>query len=264
MTPGRSIDYATIAGGLRENGLLPGSCRSVFVSGSLVRGWGNATSDLDAIVVSDEPWRSASAESSHVALVPDTLQHESTFLGGIRCDIEYWLDSQVDQLMEKVSIARFESGEPTWQTLSPDEVAMLERMPYAIASGEGGWLERRQAQLRSSAHRAVLVSQSLDHCGSYVEDVAGQCEAGDIDSAVLTARLAFGHAVDGLLAGAGQFGSRWPKWRARRFREANPSILSFDEYWAIETMQTFDPSQPRKWIDEVIRLCRNISMEVEV
>jgi len=257
-------DFAKVIDDLRDRGLLPETCESVFVSGSLVRGWGNSTSDVDVIVISREAWPHRDGEVTHVALEPPTLQHESTFVDGRRWDVEYWTDAQFDQLLDKMSMDRFERGEGIWQTLSTDEVTMLERFPYAVASGDDSWLERRKAELRASAHRAVLVTQSLDKAGSYTEDAGGQIEAGDLESAVLTAKLAFDCAVDGLLAGAGQFGSRWPKWRARRFRAATQSVLTFDEFWAVQTMRTFDPDEPVKWIEEVILLCRRISMEVDV
>jgi predicted nucleotidyltransferase len=257
-------DFAKVIDGLRDKDLLPETYESVFVSGSLVRGWGNSTSDVDVIVISKEAWPHRAGEVTHVALEPPTLQHESTFVDGRRWDVEYWTDAQFEQLLDKMSLARFERGEGIWQTLSIDEMTMLERLPYAIASGDTGWLDRRKEDLRNSAHRAVLVTQSLDKAGSYTEDAAGQLEAGDLESAVLTAKLAFDCAVDGLLASAGQFGSRWPKWRARRFRATNQSVLTFDEFWAVQTMRVFDPDEPAKWVEEVILLCRKISMEVDV
>jgi hypothetical protein len=259
-----SVDFAKVIDGLRDKGLLPETYKSVFVSGSLVRGWGNATSDLDAIVISAEPWPRRDGEVTHVALEPPTLQHESTHVDGMRWDVEYWTEDQFAQLLDKLSLTRFERGEGIWQTLSADEVTMLERLPYGIASGGSEWLDNAKQALLDSAHRAVLVTQSLDKAGSYTEDAAGQVDAGDLASAVLTAKLAFDEAVDGLLASAGQFGSRWPKWRARRFRAADQSVLSFDEFWAVQTMRTFDPAEPAKWVEEVLLLCRRISMDVDV
>lgn len=257
-------DYAHVTAQLRDHGLLPEGVRSVFVSGSLVRGWGNPTSDLDVAVVSERRWESPNAVITHVALEPQTIPHECVFVDGQRWDIEYWLESQFAQMLDKVSRERFDKGERVWQSLSLDELSMLERLPYAVAAGDPGWLARCQRELAESAHRAVLVTRSLDHAGSYAEDAAGQCASGDLESAVLTARLAFDCAVDGLLAGAGQFGSCWPKWRARRFREANPEGLSFAEFWSVQTMRDFDPADPQKWVESVIALCRRIAMSVEV
>ncbi|MEV0622094.1 hypothetical protein AB0I81_52865 [Nonomuraea sp. NPDC050404] len=254
--------YTQVLAGLRTADLLPASHECVFVSGSVVRGWGNPTSDLDLHVISAEPW--TGGESSHVALDPGTLRHEGAFVDGVRWDVEYWLGGQIEQLLEKVSWKSFEADHAVWKSLSPAEIGMLERLPYAVAVAGADRLHEVRERLRSSAHRSVFVSYALDMADSYTEDAAGQCATGDLHSAVLTARLAFEHAVDALLAGHGQFGSKWPKWRARRWQEANPAVMTFEEFWSLATMRTFDPADPRAWVEQVIAACQKIFMEVDV
>ncbi|MGW0589554.1 hypothetical protein [Streptosporangium sp. NPDC002607] len=259
MTP----DPARVIETLRDNNLLPQSCESVFLSGSLVRGWGNPTSDLDITLVTTEPWAGPSAEPSFVALEPPVIQWEKIHAMGRRWDIEYWQDGQVDQVLAKVSHEAFKGDRAAWKLLTEDETAFLERIPYAVPVSGHQWLYDRREQQCESAYTSVLVSRSLDHADSFVEDAVGACEAGDLDSAVLSARLAFGHAIDALLAGHGEFGHS-PKWRARRFRKAGPRLLTFDHYWSVETMRTFDPADPVRWVEEVVSLCQRVSMEVNV
>ena len=256
-------DHALIIDTLRGNSLLPKSCESVFLSGSLVRGWGNPTSDLDITLITREPWESPSSESSFVALDPPAVRWEKIHAEGRRWDIEYWQDSQVDQVLDKVSHHAFKKDQAAWKLLTEDEIAFLERIPHAVSVSGPQWLLDRRDQQRESAYGSVLVSRSLDHADSFVEDAAGACEAGDLDSAVLSARLAFGHAIDALLAAHGEFGHS-PKWRARRFRKAGPGVLTFERYWSVETMRTFDPADPVRWVEEVVSLCQRVSMEVSV
>ncbi|WP_371785128.1 hypothetical protein [Streptosporangium subroseum] len=256
-------DHAHIITTLRDNALLPEPCKFVFLSGSMVRGWGNPTSDLDITLITDEPWVSPSAESSFVALDPPIIKWEKIHADGRPWDIEYWQDSQVDQALAKVSHEAFNGDQAAWKLLTEDEIAFLERIPYAVAASDGEWLAERREQQSASAYKSVLVSRSLDYSDSFVEDSCGAGEAGDLDSAVLSARLAFGHAIDALLASHGEFGHS-PKWRARRFLKVGPQLLTFDRYWSVETMRTFDPAEPARWIEEVISLCQRVSMEVEV
>ncbi|MFJ4655869.1 hypothetical protein ACIP5Y_31715 [Nocardia sp. NPDC088792] len=248
--------------GTRE--LLPAAYDTVIASGSLIRGWGNPTSDLDILVVTREPWVSSIGETNHVALEPGSLQYEITFVDNRRWDIEYWTAGQVEQVTAKVSHEQFTADKGAWRTLSHHEFALLERLPYAAPADDGAWLERTRSALAASAHRSVLVVNSLRQADSYTEDAAGQVERGDLHSAVISTKNAFSHAVDALQASLGQFGSLWPKWRARRMQILDPEILPFTDYWAVETMRTFDPDNPRKWVEETIAVCQRISMEVSV
>jgi hypothetical protein len=88
--------------------------------------------------------------------------------------------------------------------------------------------------------------------------------ARDFDSAVLSARKALGRTVDALLESEGHFGARTPKWRAWRFRDSRPKALSFEEYWALETVRPFDPDDPQTWVNLVVQRCTDLTLEVEI
>ncbi|MFF9025205.1 hypothetical protein [Streptomyces eurythermus] len=208
----------------------------------------------------DEQHRGSRARRSGTRHVP----YEETYVDGRRWDVEYWTTGQLEQVLEKISEEQFADDRGAWRTLSHHEVALLERLPYAAAADDGAWLARTRARLDAGAHRSVLVARCLRNADGSVEDAAGQLAAGDVDSAVIAARLAFHHAVDGLQASLGQFGSLWPKWRARRMRLVESAILPYDRYWALETMRTYDPEDPGAYVREIISLCRQISLEVEL
>ncbi|MER8235554.1 hypothetical protein [Streptomyces sp. NPDC094049] len=248
---------------LRELGVLPATCRSVYVSGSLVRGWGNALSDVDVYVITEADYRSDTAVYGQVPLETDTLPVEIRYVDGRRWDIEYWRSDQIDQVLAKVDWSVLEGSQEAGRRLSTDELDLLERLSYAQPLAGEEWLASRQKRLADSALRSVMVARALNGADTYTEDVVGQLEADDVDSAVLSVKIAFGYAMDALLAFEGEYGQN-AKWRARRFREADPTIVTFDQYWAIETMRSFDPSAPRAWVEEALRLCQHVSMEVSV
>lgn len=260
----QTLDLTVIVPELRTRGLLPADTAGVFASGSMVRGWGNETSDVDVHVITGSLRESSIAETGHVSLEPNVLTYERIYVNGRRWDIEYWTQSQVDQLLAKVTWEAYDSPDSPWSTLSRTELGMLERLPYAAAADDGGWLSDVQQRLRDSAHRVILVGISLRESDGLVEDAAGQLAAGDVHSAVIAARLAFNHIVDALQAHEGQFGSLWPKWRARRMTLINSKVLTFETYWATETMANFDNGNPGAWVEDTIGLCRKISSELEV
>ncbi|GHG93643.1 hypothetical protein [Streptomyces lanatus] len=257
-------DGPRLLGQLREQGLLPDRYRCVYAAGSLVRGWGNETSDLDLYVVTDEPFTSDGVVDHHpVALAPDRIPVAVPALDDRRGDVEYWQTDQYEQLMEKISWEAYRSERDVGATVSQFERDCLVKLGHAIALDGAGWLTERQRLLRESAFGRTIAAHSLDLADTFAEDALGQLGSGDAESALLTAKLAFGYAADALLAHHGEFGTT-AKWRSRKYRAAAPKVLPFDGYWAIETMRDYDPADPGRWIEDVIGWVRRISMEAEV
>src|SRR5205807_1773478 len=81
---------ATLAGLPPQIG-IPASAVCVFVSGSLVAGWGHGTSDVDLYVVSTEPAQVAAAAELELGLSGQAVPVVSaTGPGGLRYDVEHW------------------------------------------------------------------------------------------------------------------------------------------------------------------------------
>ncbi|MGE5829250.1 MAG: hypothetical protein ACM30G_12950, partial [Micromonosporaceae bacterium] len=178
-------------------------------------------------------------------------------------EVTYWLECQVDQMLQKVSWTQFEHDVKPG-VLAPREEVFLGRLPTCVPLAGQPRIESWRATLDESAFRALCLSRSLAAADNAVEDALGQLDGGDLHSAVLSARKAFGHAVDALLEERGEYGSLWEKWRPQRFRAARPAVLSFEAYWRLETMQTFDPDAPADWVHDILTLCQDISMKVEI
>lgn len=246
---------------LTARDLLPGDTRAVYLAGSKIRGWGNTGSDLDVYIVSDAPRTSPSTALARVALAPDRIPVEVVHVDGVRWDIEYWTDSQVGQMLAKVSRERFDTDQTAADLLSSHETDFLERLGSAVPLEGEAWLDQRKEDLRKSAIRALMVSRALNLADLFIEDTVGQLESGDDESAVLSARLAFGYAVNALHSAYGEFGHSG-KWRARRFHHIEQTILPFEAYWALETMRDFDPEQPALWVGQILQTCQRISSEV--
>lgn len=264
MTLAPDTPYDKIVGHLRDLGLLPEALVCAFASGSLVRGWGNATSDLDVVVISEQPWTSTAGTTTPVLLDPPALQWEHTRIGELPLEVEYWTAAQLDECLGKFAPGDEPAGAKPWVGLSHDERSFLERLPYARPLAGGAAVEGYRRRLQDSTFTHSFLCSSFDSMDGFIEDALGQADAGDVRSAVLSARLAFGHAVDALLAEAGQYGSRWPKWQARRFAEAKQTLVSDEEYWGIHTMADYDPDDPAAWVARVARICQRIATHVTI
>jgi hypothetical protein len=248
---------------LRELGLLPGTELAAFVVGSTVRGWDHGASDLDLVVVCAERFRDERLVRVTVPLSPGEVDAIGFMREGRRWEVKYWLDDQVDQVLDKVSRDSFEHDRTAGARLVPTEEILLGRMATCHPLSGPDWVRRRLRQIEESAFQAYMLTDILTEADTKAETAMGQLASGDLPSAVLSARDAFGYAIDALLVGHGEYPSP-PKWRARRFQEAKPELLTFEEYWEIETMRGYDPADPAKWVEQVVDLCKDIAMEVEI
>ncbi|MGC5329152.1 nucleotidyltransferase domain-containing protein [Micromonospora sp. DT62] len=248
---------------LREHKVLPDGARAAFVAGSVVRGWGNPGSDLDIYVVTDAPVEIPPSSRVPVALDPCAVPVKHLYVRGWRWDVEYWLDLQVDQLMHKLSWRSLDRSHADSELLTHWEVEFAARITHGISLTPPEWLSRRQRQVTASAFRSVVVTRALAIGERLVEDVVGQLEAGDSYSAVLSARMALGAHVDALLAMHGHLGV-YEKWRARAFAQSTQDVVSFEEYWDLETMRSYDVGQPNVYANQVLALCRRIAAQAVI
>lgn len=259
-----SAVFSGLVDTLELRGLLPDDCLAVLLVGSAARGWDNRNSDFDFYVVTTRSWTSDTCQSVAIPLDPPTLPVEIVYHSGRRWELRYWLNTQIDQMFEKVSWSEFERDRTERQVLSPPEELLLARMTDCVLLRGPDWLADRRARLAESAFGPIVVARSLAAADDAVEDAMGQLAAGQVHSAVLAARQALGHTVDALLEQHGEYGSYLVKWRPQRFQAARPAALGFDEYWELETMRTYDPLNPGKWINDVLTICQDVAAKVTI
>ncbi|MFG2349681.1 nucleotidyltransferase domain-containing protein [Streptomyces phaeochromogenes] len=248
---------------LRGEDLLPDDTLAVFVVGSAARGWAHATSDIDVVVITKSPLQSERTQLLLVPLVPGSLSVATFSALDKRWEVKYWQDAQVDQLYRKVTWKAFEEDQTIGDRLTEVEELFLGRLLSCVVISGDDWILGRQRELADSAFRSLLVMRALTEADEAAETAIGQIAAGDSECAVLCAREAFGWAVQAILIDQHQYDSG-VKWRPRRFRLVAPALLTFDEYWSIETMREFDPTAPEVWVERVVEVCKKVSMEIEV
>ncbi|MEV1081982.1 hypothetical protein AB0I98_27650 [Streptomyces sp. NPDC050211] len=249
---------------LRERDLLPDGALAAFVVGSAARGWHNARSDYDIYIVTGTQGNSDTRNPIPVPLDPPLVMSETFYAQDKRWEVKYWLETQINQMLAKVSWDIYEQGTSAVDELTFVEELALSRLNSCLPLLGEAWVLDSRRRLAESAFRSCVVVRSLGSVDDAVEDALGQMEAGDLESATLSARNAFGHAIDALLESEGEFGSHLSKWRPNRFKAVAQEALSFERYWELETMRTYDPSDPRPWIKDILTLCQDIAMRVDV
>lgn len=253
------VEISKIWETLCQAGLIPAEMRAILLVGSYARGWANADSDIDIIAIEDT--RSSDAVNVlRVPLDPPDVPYVSKHIESRGWEVKYWLVKQVDQLLDKVSLASFERA---GYNIVEQEELFLERLITAIPVRGADWLAEIQSALDRSAFRTQVVSRSLGNADKAVLDAWGQAEAGDLTSATLSARNAYAHAVDALLESHDVYGSTTTKWRARRVQDAALPMLPFEEYWSVETMEHFDRDNLREWVDDTVKRARKLMMSTQ-
>lgn len=253
------VDISYIWESLCQAGFIPAETRATLLVGSFARGWANADSDIDIIVIEDT--RSSNPPNTlRVPLDPPDVPYVSKHISSRGWEVKYWLVKQVDQLLDKVSWASFDQA---GHTIVEQEELFLERLITAIPVRGEDWLAEIQSALRRSAFRAQVVSRSLGAADKSVLDAWGQAEAGDLTSATLSARNAYAHAVDALLESHDIYGSTTTKWRARRVADAGLPMLPFEDYWSVETMEHIDRDNLREWVTDTVKRARKLMMSTQ-
>lgn len=241
---------------------LPTSAGSAFVSGSLLEGWGHATSDLDVYIVSDD-WSGLEDAETHatpVALEPSRILTAGVWVGEGRWDLQYWLAAQVDQVFAKVE-GDPDSRPPELAPLGADEIEFLHRLSIGHPVFGGDWFAERVERLGRSRFQRMEAARMLASADGFLDDALGLLETGDLESAVLAAHRSLRFTIDGFLCHYGELNPS-EKWRARKFRRAQPAEISWDEYWALETMRDLDRDDPAAWVLRVVERCRELQAGV--
>ena len=243
---------------------IPDDAACVYVSGSIIAGWAHRTSDLDTFVVTREPVPvPTDIYRSDMDVRPARVPTYVTRLDGLRQDVEFWLERQVDQILRRCERpGRNTAGLPKL-SLSRQQVEFVFRLTIGVPLTGPDWLETRQEAVRASPLRSTLVSTLLDLADALLDDTIGQLDVGDTASAVLTVREALGHLVDTLTVQQGML-TIAPKWRAQRVQRCAPTSMPWDEYWRWETMRDYDPDHPAEWVRALHERLRELTLDIAI
>lgn len=242
--------------------VIPDDTMCVFASGSLVAGWGHAASDVDLYVVTTAPAPVAPATVLDLGLSSRPLPVVVAFgPDGVPYDVEYWTTAQVDELLSAVRDTG-DQGHALESRLSYADTDWFFRLSIAVAITGHDWLEAAKRRLAESALPTILAGREFYEADGFIEDALGLADVGDQESAVLAARAALGHAVDGYLFARGSF-CPGVKWRYRKLAALPDSAMPLDAYWRLETMRDLDPGTVRPWVENVVQACQALMLEVD-
>lgn len=191
-------------------------CTFAYMSGSVIEGFGNASSDVDVYVIDDtDPDERAGDDqrSTHeIELDESSVTIEFTEQGVL--DFELWRPSTVERLVQSISKVDEADRYTIWD-LSDSELTFLHRLRIGRpVSGEDAFTRLQQSVNWQQLCVALYVRSTYGY-NSFSEDAVGAIQDGDATTAMLASRLTLEAAVDQLSASFGSSNNK-PKWRGRR------------------------------------------------
>lgn len=188
---------------------------AVYVSGSLVEGFGNPGSDIDIFVVGDHG--SAAELVVHKAHFSIAIH----FLGKRRVDFESWGEAFVADLARRLSEVRL-GREFVAEKLDLIEELFIHRIRIGLPLTNTERFVALRQRFDFDRFRGYLVQQSIHRIDGALEDLLGMLEADDRDTAILRARDLVSLTCDAFCHHAGNT-NPLPKWRLRILRALPPS-----------------------------------------
>jgi predicted nucleotidyltransferase len=187
--------------------LDPAAGTVVYLSGSLVEGFGNASSDVDVFVVSDR------GPAGPLVVRKATCTISIHLLGHRRADFEYWRPSVVDRIRKK--LASIEPGEE----FVAEKLHLIEELfVHRLLIGKPLATEEAFVELRDSfdaeRFRSYLVQQAIHRADGALDDLGGMLEDDDLLTTLLRARDLVSFALDAYAHDRGNTNTL-PKWRAK-------------------------------------------------
>jgi hypothetical protein len=207
---------------------LPVDPYTIFLSGSVIEGYGNTESDIDVYIIYAESLPEA---RSDLATETNTITLE--YINDRRVDIESWTKQQVLAVAQRMGACP--SGLDYWADclklgLADFEFAHNLRIGVPILHPE------HFAALHQAfdyGHLSRILTTYYVYCyGASLEDASGAIASKQYGTALLTSRKALQYAVDALLASHGETNTK-DKWRFFKLEKlADPALL--ERYWAQE------------------------------
>ena len=246
---------------LALEGYPDGSDAPVYLSGSIVTPLANPWSDIDVFVLSDR------GPIGPLALDEGTDLVSVHFLENRGVDYEFWRPADVRALAER--LARLELGVATHMirklfTYAEECFIHRVRVGVPMINADGFHAVRALFDFdKLGAYQAQEVIRTID---GVHEDACGMLEAGDLDSAVFSARNLVELSVDVYLHKRGNTDPS-VKWRSR-YLELFDDRSSFHEeitgtYWRLEFPQSADrradPAGRRRYVEACLNFSRRVT-----
>lgn len=234
---------------------LPAEPYTIYVSGSIVEGFGNADSDLDVYIVYPEQVPVVAADfnlGEGLISIVDSTQW--------RLDIESWSQEQILAIAQRFHAYSLDDWNQSllFKELTIDFAHKL-RVGIPILHPEN-FQQLYEAFDFSKVSHAIMAKNLVFYNGTQ-EDAAGAITSKQYGTALLTARNLIELAIDVLIASYGETNNK-SKWRFFKLEKLNDPIV-LKQYWELETPSITTEDDILEYAKQCITFASNIVLDVQ-
>ncbi|MGE9753186.1 nucleotidyltransferase domain-containing protein [Bacillus inaquosorum] len=203
----------------------------VYLSGSIMEGFGNETSDIDVYVVVDGSLEVKESEKFKGRSIINEDDHViNNFIHqGLRFDYEYITCKKWFQIIKKVE--KLEIGNTGSAKLSSDEYDLLHRLKYANPILNKANFLKIQDSIDFQKLDLYIASVKSETYSNLLEDVEGALLSKDIKTAFIMTRLLIDETLNAFLAAFGETNPK-NKWI---FKKLSNYARNFNERDLVNT-----------------------------
>lgn len=232
----------------------------VYLGGSRVEGHGNRWSDVDVFVIGDLSPVGPDVRPGDVNVV------SVHFFKRIRFDFEYWEPARVRELARRLRAIRLGiSRDLTRTAFSHIEECFLHRLRTGKPLLDREGFRRWQSRFDFRKFSSYQAQETIRHVDAMLEDACGMLEAGQLETAVFTAREMVGEAVDAYCHFRGETDpvKKWRLVHLERLPAGDPHAAELSEgYWRFQFPPLSsihgNPDGARAYVEECVRFTNRV------
>lgn len=229
----------------------------VFLSGSVIEGYGNIESDVDVYVIYPKQ-----LPAIRVDFDAKTNLISQEFIENRRVDIESWTLEQVLQVAR--NIQQCPVGLDHWVeclaiTKNELELAHRVRIGIPILYPENFNQLRQSFDFRHLSH--IIRTCCVYLYGGVLEDAAGSIASKQHGATLFSARRTLQYAVDAFLAAHGETNTS-DKWRFYKLEKLQDRNL-IDQYWALEMPNIEHRDDIFQWAKTCLTFANNMALQAQ-
>lgn len=226
----------------------------VYVSGSLVEGFGNLGSDLDVYVISEK-----------VTIDTPYFEHgipvQVKQFACRRVDVEYWTFAQVEQLATRLDQLSFGSETEVATYLKINEEDFVHRLKIGMPVTDRDVFQSIRDRFNYVAFRHSQVNRYLAKYSNMLEDAIGALESEDWESSFWMSRSAWEFALQAYLAFHGETHIN-PKWMSRKVVRLGDSTL-FEKYKKFQRPQIQTEQDIADYVESCLEFANDLARQAQ-
>jgi hypothetical protein len=228
---------------------------TIFLSGSVLEGYGNTESDLDVFIIYSDQ-----VPSQGVTYTRESYDISFEYISNWRLDVESWAKEQVFSVAQRLDRCSSEDRNACINVAFSD-IQMAHRVCVGVPIRHPECFERLREAFDFEHLSHIIMTRCLVFCDGTTEDAAGAIDSEQHGAALLTSRQSVQLAIDALLAAHGETNPK-DKWRFFKLEKlGDPTLL--ERYWALETSNISHQDDVLEYAKECLTFANQIVLRAQ-